>query len=76
MSRLAHPHCVSVIDFGIEGAPYLVMDFVTGRTLREVMLSGPLALPRRLQDRARSCWRAWRTRTRRGSSTATSSRRT
>ncbi len=46
MSRLAHPHCVSVIDFGIEGAPYLVMDFVTGRTLREVMLSGPLALPR------------------------------
>ncbi|HSY38122.1 MAG TPA: serine/threonine-protein kinase [Polyangia bacterium] len=46
MSRLAHPHCVSVIDFGIEGAPYLVMDFVTGRTLREVMLSGPIALPR------------------------------
>jgi eukaryotic-like serine/threonine-protein kinase len=46
MSRLAHPHCVSVIDFGIEGAPYLVMDFVTGRTLRDVMLSGPLALPR------------------------------
>ena len=46
MSRLAHPHCVSVIDFGIEGAPYLVMDFVTGRTLREVLLSGPLALPR------------------------------
>jgi eukaryotic-like serine/threonine-protein kinase len=46
MSRLAHPHCVSVIDFGIEGAPYLVMDFVTGRTLRDVLLSGPLALPR------------------------------
>jgi hypothetical protein len=46
MSRLGHPHCVSVIDFGIEGAPYLVMDFVTGRTLREVLLSGPLALPR------------------------------
>ena len=46
MSRLAHPHCVSVIDFGIEGAPYLVMDFVTGRTLREVLLSGPLALSR------------------------------
>ena len=46
MSRLAHPNCVSVIDFGIEGAPYLVMDFATGRTLREVMLSGPLALPR------------------------------
>jgi sulfite reductase (NADPH) flavoprotein alpha-component len=38
MSRLLHPHCVSVIDFGVEGSPYLVMDFVTGRTLREVLL--------------------------------------
>jgi len=38
MSRLLHPHCVSVIDFGVEGSPYLVMDFVTGRTLRELML--------------------------------------
>src|SRR5947199_8680499 len=37
MSRLAHPHCVSVIDFGVEGAPYLVMDFVTGRTLRDAL---------------------------------------
>src|SRR5678816_1461179 len=37
MSRLAHPHCVSVIDFGVAGAPYLVMDYVTGRTLREVL---------------------------------------
>jgi len=34
MSRLAHPACVSVIDFGVDGgAPYLVMDFVTGQTL-------------------------------------------
>ena len=37
MSRLQHPNCVSVIDFGVEGSPYLVMDFVTGRTLRELM---------------------------------------
>ncbi len=42
MSRLAHPHCVSVIDFGVDGAPYLVMDFATGRTLRELMQQGPL----------------------------------
>jgi eukaryotic-like serine/threonine-protein kinase len=42
MSRLAHPNCVSVIDFGVEGSPYLVMDFVTGRTLREAMQAGPL----------------------------------
>jgi serine/threonine-protein kinase len=42
MSRLLHPHCVSVIDFGVEGSPYLVMDFVTGRTLRDRMQEGPL----------------------------------
>jgi eukaryotic-like serine/threonine-protein kinase len=46
MSRLAHPHCVSVIDFGVDGAPYLVMDFVTGRTLRDVMLAGPIPVAR------------------------------
>jgi hypothetical protein len=46
MSRLAHPHCVSVIDFGVDGAPYLVMDFVTGRTLRDVMQAGPIPVAR------------------------------
>jgi eukaryotic-like serine/threonine-protein kinase len=40
MSRLLHPNCVSVIDFGVEGSPYLVMDFVTGRTLRDLMQEG------------------------------------
>ena len=38
MSRLAHPNCVAVTDFGVEnGAPYLVMDFVTGSSLRDVL---------------------------------------
>ncbi|HEY6475990.1 MAG TPA: serine/threonine-protein kinase, partial [Polyangia bacterium] len=46
MSRLSHPNCVSVIDFGVEGAPYLVMDFVTGKTLREAMQAGPVATER------------------------------
>ncbi len=46
MSRLAHPHCLSVIDFGVEGAPYLVMDFVTGRTVRELMQEGVIPIPR------------------------------
>ena len=49
MSRLAHPHCVSVIDFGVDGAPYLVMDFVTGRTLRDVMLQGPVPVARTMK---------------------------
>jgi serine/threonine-protein kinase len=48
MSRLQHPHCVSVIDFGVEGTPYLVMDFVTGRTLRQVLEGGRLEVGRTL----------------------------
>ncbi|HUS66106.1 MAG TPA: serine/threonine-protein kinase [Kofleriaceae bacterium] len=38
MSRLNHPNCVSVTDFGVDnGSPYLVMDFIDGRSLREVL---------------------------------------
>jgi serine/threonine-protein kinase len=36
MAKLDHPNCVSVLDFGVwENAPYLVMDFVDGITLRK-----------------------------------------
>jgi len=36
MSKLAHPNCVSVVDFGVwHDTPYLVMDFVNGETLRK-----------------------------------------
>ena len=43
MSRLSHPCCVSVIDFGEEGGtPFLVMDFVAGETLRELSREGPM----------------------------------
>jgi eukaryotic-like serine/threonine-protein kinase len=39
MSRLEHPNCVPVTDFGVdEGSPYLVMDYVNGRTLREMLV--------------------------------------
>ncbi len=48
MSRLSHPNCVSVIDFGIDGSPYLVMDFVTGRTLRETLAGGRFPVARAL----------------------------
>ena len=48
MGRLAHPHCVSVIDFGVEGAPYMVMDFVTGQTLRALLDDGRLPVGRAL----------------------------
>src|SRR5687768_17273761 len=37
LSKLTHPHCVGIIDFGFEGQPYLVMDLVAGATLRELI---------------------------------------
>ena len=48
MSKLSHPHCVSVIDFGVQDAPYIVMDFVTGSTLRDVLDEGRLSPARAL----------------------------
>lgn len=39
-SNLKTPHCVSVFGFGLEestGAPYLVLDFVDGPTLKQVL---------------------------------------
>src|SRR3954469_3469950 len=48
MSRLAHPNCVSVIDFGVDEQPYLVMDFVQGTELRSEMAAGPLPIRRSL----------------------------
>src|ERR1700753_800498 len=47
MSRLDHPHLVSVVDSGVTGGvPYLVMDFVYGRTLAELLNGGALPGPR------------------------------
>ncbi len=40
MGRLAHPNCVSVIDVGIDREPFLVMDFVDGSTLRDLLSGG------------------------------------
>jgi beta-lactam-binding protein with PASTA domain/tRNA A-37 threonylcarbamoyl transferase component Bud32 len=38
VARLAHPNIVAVYDQGThDGAPYLVMEYVRGRTLREVL---------------------------------------
>ena len=39
--RLAHPHIVTIHDYGEhEGTPYIVMEFMTGQELREVLDRG------------------------------------
>lgn len=41
--RLNHPNVVTVYDTGeYEGIPYLVMEFLPGRTLRDELVDGPL----------------------------------
>ena len=39
VSRVEHPHCVRIYDFGMtdQGQPFIVMDFVEGGSLREVL---------------------------------------
>lgn len=40
MGRLEHPNCIPVTDYGVvDGAPYLVMDFVKGWTLGDLLAS-------------------------------------
>ena len=48
-SRISHPHALSVTDFGEDegGVVFLVMEFLNGRTLKEVIRQeGPLPLSR------------------------------
>jgi predicted Ser/Thr protein kinase len=43
LARLNHPQIVAVYDYGvIDAGPYLVMEYVAGPTLREVLHGGPL----------------------------------
>src|SRR5262249_60710489 len=47
MSKLAHPNLVSVLDSGLDnGTPYLVMDFVKGQSLADLLAEGPLPAAR------------------------------
>jgi len=48
MALLEHPHCVSVIDFGLhEGKPYLVMELVRGTSLLDVLAKSGRLEPQR-----------------------------
>jgi serine/threonine protein kinase len=47
MARLEHPHCASVLDVGVhDDRPYVVMDFVSGQNLRDLIAKGPQPIPR------------------------------
>src|SRR6266480_7269998 len=51
-SRISHPHALSVTDFGEagNGIVFLVMEYLSGKTLKEVIREeGPMALPRAVE---------------------------
>jgi serine/threonine protein kinase len=37
LSRVCHPNCVSMVDFGVEGTPYVVMELLGGLSLRQTL---------------------------------------
>ena len=48
-SKISHPHALSVTDFGEaeDGVVFLVMEYLSGKTLKEIIRQeGPLPLPR------------------------------
>ena len=50
VGQLSHPRIVNIYDAGIDeasGAPFLVMEFITGHTLEEILVEGT-PLPDRL----------------------------
>jgi serine/threonine-protein kinase len=51
-SKISHPHALSVTDFGEaeDGVVFLVMEYLSGKTLKEILRSeGPLPLPRAVE---------------------------
>jgi serine/threonine-protein kinase len=50
LSRVCHPNCVSMVDFGVEGTPYLVMELLGGLSLRQTLNDnhGRISPPRAL----------------------------
>jgi serine/threonine protein kinase len=51
-SKISHPHALSVTDFGEaeDGVVFLVMEYLSGKTLKEIIRQeGPLPLPRAVE---------------------------
>ncbi len=57
LARLQHPHIVAVYDFGrnAQGCLYIVMEYVSGTSLFEIMKHERLPLPRVLEIIAQVC---------------------
>ncbi len=55
--KLTHPNSVRLIDYGRTdgGAPFVAMEFLAGRTLREVLADGPLAQVRAIHIAQQIC---------------------
>jgi serine/threonine-protein kinase len=51
MAKLEHPHCAAVVDVGLHGdRPFVVMDFVSGQNLKDVISAqAPLPIPRAVE---------------------------
>ena len=78
VAQLSHPNIVTVIDRGEEdGRQFIVFEYIDGENLKELVdRSGPLPVRPRARARASRSRARSPSRTSRGSSTATSSRRT
>ena len=53
-SQLAHPNIVQIFDLVPEG-PWIIMEFVEGPTLRDLLAERPLAIGLDSGDRPRPC---------------------
>ena len=72
-SALSHPNIVTVFEVGrADGLSYIAMEFLEGKTLRELTRSGPVPM-RKLLDAPRKPHRASRAPMRPGSCTGISS---
>ncbi|MDB4963593.1 MAG: sps1B [Myxococcales bacterium] len=50
MAKLEHPHCASVLDIGVHNSrPYVVMDFVSGTNLTNLINAGPVPVARAVE---------------------------
>ncbi|MEZ4358584.1 MAG: serine/threonine-protein kinase [Kofleriaceae bacterium] len=56
-SRLGHPNIVTVLDFHSlpDGTPYLVLEYLVGQTLYDVLANGPLHVDRTLAIARQIC---------------------